>query len=312
MTSLARLGALLRICSMFAGALASACPVFAQSAGSGVIEGRVVNVTNGQYLSNARVTVEGTQTEALTDPFGQYRIIGVRPGDARVKVPYSGLPSVEATVRVGADGAVTRDFALGGGDPAGQFGDLTTLDPFVVASKRDLNNTAIAINDQRTAANVKTVVAAELVGELATDNVAEIMKYLPGVTLDGVSEASGVQVRGFAATFTTITSNGALISSASPDPSRYTSAGDLSANSISRIEVTKVPTPEMPASSLGGTVNFVGKSAFESARPVFKYRVNISAHSDEPNIFKKTPGPRDEKTYKGLSQVSCPSRRAWA
>ena len=31
----------------------------------------------------------------------------------------------------------------------------------------------------------------------------------------------------------------------------------------------------------------MGKSAFESSRPVFKYRVNVSIHSDEPNIFKK-------------------------
>ncbi|MSU50906.1 MAG: TonB-dependent receptor [Opitutus sp.] len=298
-----RFGASLRHCFAAAGALLAACLVSAQAPATGTIEGRVVNATNGQYLSNARVTVEGTDVETLTDSFGQYRLVGVRAGSARVKVAYSGHPSVEAAVNVTAGAAAVRDFTLGGGDRTGQATDVTKLDPFLVNSNRDLNNTAIAINDQRTAANVKTVIAAELVGELATDNVAEIMKYLPGVTLDGVSEASGVQVRGFAATFTTIMSNGALISSAAPDPSRYTSAADLSANSISRIEVTKVPTPEMPASSLGGTVNFVGKSAFESARPVFKYRLNVSAHSDEPNIFKKTAGPRDEQSYKGLPSL---------
>jgi TonB-dependent receptor len=172
-----------------------------------------------------------------------------------------------------------------------------------VAANRDLNNTAIAINEQRSAANVKTVISTELVGDLVTDNVAEVMKYLPGVTLDSVAEASGINVRGFSAAFTTITTDGALISTASPDPGRTVSAGTLSATSISRVEVTKVPTPEMPASSLGGTVNFVGKSAFESARPVFKYRGYVSIHSDEPNIFQKTPGPRDEYTYKGLPSL---------
>jgi iron complex outermembrane recepter protein len=295
--------AFVRLCFAFVGALLGTCIASAQVPGSGLIEGRVVNATNGQYLSNARVTIPGTNAEALTDTFGQYRLVGVRAGSARVKVAYSGLPSVEANVIV-ADGATaTRDFTLGGADLTGLTPDVMKLDAFQVTSNRDLNNTAIAINEQRNAANIMTVIAAEQVGDLATDNVAEIMKYLPGVTLDGVSEASGVQVRGFAASFTTITSNGAPISSASPDPSRYTSAADLSANSISRIEVTKVPTPEMPASSLGGTVNFVGKSAFESARPVFKYRLNVSAHSDEPNIFRKTPGPGDEYTYKGLPSL---------
>ncbi|MSU24506.1 MAG: TonB-dependent receptor [Opitutus sp.] len=303
MNYLAPLRASWRFCLVIFGALLAACVVSAASGVSGNIEGRVINATNGQYLSNARVTVAGTDTEALTDTFGQFRLVGVRAGSARVKVAYSGLPSVEATVTVAEGATATRDFTLGGADLTGLATDVMKLDAFQVTSSRDLNNTAIAINDQRTAANIKTVIAAELVGDLATDNVGEIMKYLPGVTLDGVSEASGVQVRGFAASFTTIMSNGSLISSASPDPSRYTSAADLSANSISRIEVTKVPTPEMPASSLGGTVNFVGKSAFESARPVFKYRLNVSAHSDEPNIFKKTPGPGDEKTYKGLPSL---------
>ena len=285
-----RLRAFVRHCLLLAGALTLAGFASAQTAGSGTVEGRVLNVTNGRYLENVRVSIEGTPLETLTDAFGQYRLNGVPAGTARLKVIYGGLPSADAAVGVAAGQSVTRDFSLGG-DGTG----LVKLDSFVVTSTRESNNTNIAINDQRTAGNIKTVIATELVGDLATDNVAEVMKYLPGVTLDSVSEASGIQVRGFAASFTTITVNGALISTASPDPGRYTSAGDLSANSISRVEVTKVPTPEMPASSLGGTVNFVGKSAFESARPVFKYRINISAHSDEPNIFKKTAGPRDEQ-----------------
>ena len=298
MNYIERFGAQLRLGSVFAGVLVAACFASAQTAVTGVIEGRVLNTTSGRYVDNARVTVDGTKLETITDSFGQYRLLDVPAGVARVKVNYVGLLTADATVTVRAGQSATQDFNLsrtaksGGDEP-------TTLDPFVVSSTRDLNNTAIAVNEQRSAANVKTVIATELVGDLATDNVAEIMKYLPGVTLDSVSEASGVNVRGFSANFTTITSNGGLISTASPDLGRTVSA-DLSANSISRIEVTKVPTPEMPASALGGSVNFVGKSAFESARPVFKYRVNLSATSDEPNIFQKTPGPRDERTYKGL------------
>ena len=35
----------------------------------------------------------------------------------------------------------------------------------------------------------------------------------------------------------------------------------------------KVPTPEMPADSMGGSVNMISKSAFESTKRVFNYRV---------------------------------------
>jgi TonB-dependent receptor len=299
MNPLLRPRAALRRCCTLAAALFAASFAFAQSTATGVVEGRVLNVTSGRYIEYARVTVEGTKLETSTDSAGQFRLLDVPAGIARVKVNYLGLTAAEAAVNVPAGQSITRDFRLGRDAQAGTD-DLTTLDTFVVSGSREANNMAIAINEQRSAANVKTVIGTELIGDLATDNVAEVMKYLPGVTLDGVSEASGVQVRGFAANFTTVTTNGALVSSASPDPSRYTSVGDFSANGISRVEVTKVPTPDMPASSLGGTVNLVPRSAFEAAKPIFKYRVYVSAHSDEPNIFKKTAGPRDEKTYKGL------------
>ena len=209
--------------------LFGACLASAQAPATGTVEGRVLNTTNGQYLENVRVSAAGTQLETLTDKFGQYRLSGVPAGTASIRVVYIGLPPATTTIAVTAGQTATQDFNLGGA--AG--GDLLKLDAFVVASNRDLNNTAIAINEQRSAANVKTVIATELVGDLVTDNVAEVMKYLPGVTLDSVSEASGINVRGFSAAFTTVTTDGAAISTASPDPGRTVSAGTLSAIAVS-------------------------------------------------------------------------------
>ena len=45
------------------GALFSICAftrVDAQTASTGIVEGRVLNVTSGSYLNNARITVNGT------------------------------------------------------------------------------------------------------------------------------------------------------------------------------------------------------------------------------------------------------------
>src|SRR5215212_702415 len=64
--------------------------VAAQSSG-GVIEGRVLNTRNGEYLEKARVTVEGTRLETFTDSSGQYRLTGIPAGAARVRVFYTGL-----------------------------------------------------------------------------------------------------------------------------------------------------------------------------------------------------------------------------
>ena len=47
---------------------------------SGVVEGRVLHGGSGDYLENARVALEGTNLEALTNEFGEFRLIGVTAG----------------------------------------------------------------------------------------------------------------------------------------------------------------------------------------------------------------------------------------
>src|SRR5688500_18490240 len=77
---------------------------------TGTIEGRVLNSGTGEYLENARVTVEGTALEAFTDSLGQFRFANVPAGAAKVRVFFTGLQSETATVNVGAGQTATRDF----------------------------------------------------------------------------------------------------------------------------------------------------------------------------------------------------------
>src|SRR5687768_1329049 len=74
----------------------------AQSAqtATGAIRGRVLDVQNGAYLNNARVTIAGSDTVVFTDQIGEYRIDGVPAGQAVVQVYYTGLPAATATVTV--------------------------------------------------------------------------------------------------------------------------------------------------------------------------------------------------------------------
>ena len=125
-------------------------PASAQPTGTGVIEGRVLNATNGQYLNSARVTVEGSRLETFTDSFGQYRLTNLPAGTAKIRVVYIGLPQAEATVTVSAGQSTTQNFSLG--SEGSKEADLTKLDPFVVAAARETSSTNMAINEQRAAA----------------------------------------------------------------------------------------------------------------------------------------------------------------
>ena len=58
----------------------------AQPAGTGTIAGRVVNSIGGAALENARVTVTGTNREAFTDAFGEFKVDALEEGSGAHEV----------------------------------------------------------------------------------------------------------------------------------------------------------------------------------------------------------------------------------
>src|SRR5262245_65868442 len=69
----------------------------------------------------------------------------------------------------------------------------------------------------------------------------------------------------------------------------------ISTNNLSRVEVVKVPTPDMSASSIGGAVNLVSRSAFERSRPQLTYRAALSGNTAQLTLGKRE-GPSREPT----------------
>ena len=80
--------------------------------GTGSIEGRVFNPATGEYLELARITVEGTMLEALTDASGQYRLTNVPAGPARVRAFRTGVVSQTQSITVAAGQTVPLNFDL--------------------------------------------------------------------------------------------------------------------------------------------------------------------------------------------------------
>src|ERR1051326_3413379 len=99
-----------RACLMLAGLSLLAGPASAQPSGSGSVEGRVLNANNGSYLDNARVTAEGTNLEAQSNSFGDFRLAGVPAGDVKVTVFYTGLAPQTQVVKVTAGGSAHQHF----------------------------------------------------------------------------------------------------------------------------------------------------------------------------------------------------------
>jgi TonB-dependent receptor len=283
--------------------------VHAQSAATGVIDGRVLNASNGKYLGSAVISVEGSNLEAVSDDYGYFEIRNVPAGKTTLKATYSGQAPQTISVDVTAGKTTTKEVQFG--SAAGKQADGSIiLDTFQVAADRFKNAREIAINEERQSVNIKNVVSADQFGDIPGGNVGEFVKFLPGVQISyggpgtGVnqgyseSDASGISIRGFGPEDTAVLIDGMPVSNSSPGSlTRQVGLDMLSINNASRVELIKVATPDMPANSVGGQVNLITKSAFEYAKPSISTRIFVNVNSLNTKLGK-TPGPVNKKTYK--------------
>ena len=274
------------------GALLAQAP-----SGTAALSGRVQNEVTGQFLNNARVSLRGTDQTTFTDETGTFRFPALPAGRVTIEAFYSGLDPATATVELRAGETARRDFNLTNQATYGAAaGGVVKLDAFVLSSSKLNEGEALATNEQRFAPNIKNVVATDAFGDVAEGNVAEFMKFLPGVTIE-YSDASpqAVAIRGFDPNLTAVTMDGSQLANASGSAAnRSFLFTQVSINNTSRIEVTKVPTPANPADGISGTVNMVSKSAFERSRAQFNYRVTMTASSDGLQ-WKRQPFPFDTR-----------------
>jgi TonB-dependent receptor len=294
----------LLLVSPFSSAADTSAPAATQS--TGAISGRVQNVATGQYLNNARVTVQGTDRAVFTDQTGSYRLTGLPGGSTVLEVFFTGLDPLQLPVTIRAGDVIEQDISLTSAARYGTDASGTVkLDAFVVATARETDGAAIAINEQRFAPNIKNVVSADALGDVMDGNVGEFLKFMPGITAEYDRESGGsvasVSVRGFPTAQAVVSGDGLqMANTGNPQgSSRVFQFTQVSINNISRLEVTKVPTPSTPADSMAGSIDMVSKSAFERKNAQLRYSVGLSGNHRTAS-FSKVPHTTDERVYKVL------------
>ena len=231
------------------------------------ITGTVTNAATGATLEGARVELQGTGRQVTTDSLGAYRFQNVPPGNTVLTVSYTGLKTTEVPVTVSAAGPTRKDVGL--------TSDIYLMSSFVVASEREGNAKAITL--QRESQGVKSIVSADAFGGLA-GNPADLAVRLPGVEGESVGgDMRYLRIRGLHQNLSSITQDGNRIADAgSAGSTREFQFQTVGSDSIERIEVTKSPTPDMDGDSIGGVVNLVSKSAFDSS-PERRIRGSVGA-----------------------------------
>ncbi len=264
---------------VFAAVLASLpLPGSAAAEVSATLEGRVVNAATGSALPNARIVIEGTARQTVADESGRYRLAGVPAGQVRINVNYVGMERQTVAIELPGGAVTTRDFEL-----VREAVDSSIVQLAAVEVVGNVIKTAqeLADNERRNAANIKQVVATDEYGDRGLENAAEYFQFLPGLAVSPGSIGPGTpSMRGFPSELTEVTIDGGpVIGARDPESRSSVSFETMPMVNISRIEVTKVPTPDMPAAGLGGTINLISRSGFEMPRPSFSYQVSTTFNS---------------------------------
>ena len=279
-------GTWISVCRLFWSLVAFAAIALdgrAQAAGeaTGAIQGTVTNAVSGSPLGRAKVTIRGTAQESITDDDGRYYFKGAPSKDIALEVSYLGFVAQTLRVTVPQGGLVAQDFQLRREGTAGREveGQTLTLAEFEVVAEQTMSGQAVAMNEQRHAANIKNVVSFDELGDRGQENIGDYVRFLPGVTiLDDGENPGRIALGGFPAEMSNIQIDGVDVAATGigATSSRAAALQDVPILNIDRVEVSKVPTPDQPASGLGGSMNLIAKTGTGIKRPIGRYQVYMN------------------------------------
>jgi len=240
---------LLLLLSLHAG------PLAAQSPAPASLSGRVTHAQLGNaYVEGAEVRLVEANRVTTSNREGGFSIPRVAPGRYTLQVSYLGLETVRTEVQLAPGETRFETVSLRSA--------VFALEGIVVAGQ--IEGQAQALNLQRYADNLKTVVSQDALGQIQEGNIGDALNRLPGLT---VETRAGVQrtatIRGLAPQYNTVTVDGFTMTNVDGD--RDIALDSYPSNTLAYVEVVRAVTPDMPGDAIGGSVNLITRTAFDQA-----------------------------------------------
>lgn len=217
---------------------------------TGTIAGRVTDSAGSPLAAAVRV-IGGSRYGANAGADGGYVIANLPAGQYQLETRSLGFRTDTFAVAVSSGETIHHHVVL---QPIS-----ATLKAVVVASPRLNETKAGALEAQRTADNIISVLSGDDIRSLPNANAAEAAARMPGVTSErDEGEGKFVEIRGTPPTFQNVEIDGVHIpGTLSGD--RSVKLDDIPSDLLGAIEVSKTLTAEMDANAIGGTVNLVSK-----------------------------------------------------
>jgi TonB-dependent receptor len=228
----------------------------AQSAASanGAVNGTVKD-PSGAVLPGAKVVLQPTGANAVSDTQGGFTLRDLKPGSYTVTISYVGFAPFTATIVVEAGKPAVLNASLNIGANSQH-----------VEVNADLIGDAAAINETRTSENILNVETDVQIQSLPNANVADALGRLPGVTLQrNEGEGQYVQIRGTEPRLSNTTIDGVIVPG--PDPQvRQVDLDTIPAGLVGSVAINKTLSANQDGDAIGGSVDVRIKQA-TSDRP---------------------------------------------
>ena len=151
------------------------------------------------------------------------------------------------------------------------------------AKKEEVRNTekievqADSLSERRESTASKIIVNSDEITKYGDTNLLDVLKRLPGVTVDGGPGGRGgaIRMRGLGTGYTQILVNGERM------PPGFT-LDSISPDMIERIEIIRGATAEFSTQAVAGTINVVLRRALSQQRRELK--VGVSTQHDKPTF----------------------------
>ncbi|WGM38504.1 TonB-dependent receptor [Caulobacter sp. NIBR1757] len=248
-------------------ATAGAIALMASPALAGDLVGDVTDSTGAKTLPGAQVVITELGRRAEVDADGAFRFSNLPAGTYTVQVTYTGADMATRTVTIAETGIATLDIRMG--PPAEGLVDSV----LVVGQRGNLNS---AVQRQKSADGIESVLTRDAVGAFPDQNVAESLRRLPGVNiLNDQGEGRFVSVRGLDPNLNSASINGARVPAPEADV-RSVALDVIPSELIESIEVKKTLTPDQDADTIGASIDIKTTSGFDRRKDFYSVTVEGS------------------------------------
>lgn len=242
---------------------------------AGAAQGQVMKgtVTSGNsQLPGASLTIRNTKVHAASTISGDFTLRAPSTGKVTLVISYVGFETKE--VAVDLKEGINEIGVIELLPSEGKIKDVVirgTMAPSQIKAY-SIKKNSLAIMD---------VLAADAIGKLPDRNAAEAVQRMQGVAVARYhGEADQATVRGTPFGWTSTLFNGTRLPSANVYGSRASVLDAVPSEMIQYVQVSKAITPDMEGDAIGGSINFITRTA-----PV-KRQLNVSAAGGYNNFSK--------------------------